>query len=323
MNRALTWVQLDHYDQALLDADRAISLAATPMQRKKFSIRKLNILVASKYPALYEQVDALAQEIRTQYKLTTADKSGLEILINYMDNRRLLKSLNTLNLEQGNNDKILKSVRIPLMMQKDRSFLQQWLECQESTFQYKTDRVEVRKSKCRVVKVSSKGIERMELVSVEKALICFLSRSQAMFFCSHCMRPLLSSVPCRGCDQLRFYCNDSCEAKAYGEYHQFECGPSNAKICQNLSLAGKFTLRFVCKVGGVRSFLALFQESVSKCSLDRQFEWDSQWLQASNDEHFWCATFCSWLMQVNMDMAFVSKDTLRTMVGNAHLIHSM
>lgn len=46
--------------------------------------------------------------------------------------------------------------------------------------------------------------------------------TNADFYCHHCLRQLLASVPCQGCSYAK-YCSQDCADRAWQQYHRTEC----------------------------------------------------------------------------------------------------
>ncbi|XP_067328256.1 SET and MYND domain-containing protein 4 [Anolis sagrei] len=61
-----------------------------------------------------------------------------------------------------------------------------------------------------------------EVLLKEEAFVSVLHPGNNNVHCHHCLRPLVASVPCRGCSYAK-YCGSACTRAAWQSYHQREC----------------------------------------------------------------------------------------------------
>ena len=323
-NRSLTFNAMQHIDNAIKDSDRAIKYSNNQAQRKKFYLRKINILCQTRSPYFLKQATSELEQLLSNFELSETEKKVTATFSELVKNKTDLRRLNTINIDSISESKLVKSLRLPLQVQKDQTLLLNWIEHKSPFVVLKHEKLSVEKSKRSVVKVcAKKQIDKLELLSMEKALVLMANNQHSCDYCAYCLNSLslVASVPCRGCNQLLFYCDEQCETNAWNEYHLYECAPSIVSWCQ-LSFIEKFLLRIVQKVSGLNQFVTLLQNALTECQCEQQFVFDDDWFE-NHDNGFWFQIFCNWIMQSKAQTKFVKKINLQILIQHAVKIYDL
>lgn len=77
--------------------------------------------------------------------------------------------------------------------------------------------------------------------------------------CHHCLRPLLASVPCRGCSYSR-YCSPACAQLAWSSYHWAECALGGLLLALGVFCHVAFRTVLVAGFAQVKALVAQSQE---------------------------------------------------------------
>lgn len=77
--------------------------------------------------------------------------------------------------------------------------------------------------------------------------------------CHHCLRPLLASVPCRGCSYSR-YCSPACAQLAWSSYHWAECGLGGLLLALGVFCHVAFRTVLVAGFAQVKALVTQSQE---------------------------------------------------------------
>lgn len=88
--------------------------------------------------------------------------------------------------------------------------------------------------------VANTNIRRGDILFIEKAFIfapVFKENKEFFSFkCYHCLRDIISSVPCTCCT-LCVYCNEYCRDQSWDACHRWECNGMQANIWYDLGIA--------------------------------------------------------------------------------------
>lgn len=196
-NRSVLLLHINKYDLCLVDVDRALNIATSPLFKAKLLIRKISCL-----NFLEEKVDnSIILEAQQSIKNVQVAKFKEQLT-------ELLKQ--ALAVKPDTSFRPHSTAPLPKISQSKE------MPCASDAVEIKYDETFGRHL------TVNRLIPPGEILMIEDAYAAFPSLKERYLICANCIELTLNGIPCDFCTSVIF-CSDSCKDIAWKKYHKIEC----------------------------------------------------------------------------------------------------
>lgn len=236
-NRSALLFHLEKYEDCIKDCDRAIEITSCDFLKCKLMCRKAECLAVLYKNSAQSVCDEALKKLSELDILDDLKSKFVDKLYN------ILNTLKISNLVEQKNKPEDFSEYTNLDYQKE-------VPCAS-----KSVRINYSKQWGRHI-TATKDINPGDIVAIENNFCTLLLQPGMYLFCSNCLQPAWSSIPCRYCI-YDIYCSEQCMSEAWNKFHEFECPvyPYIWDINQEITtghLAIRLVLIMIHNAGGIK-----------------------------------------------------------------------
>ncbi|XP_058791965.1 SET and MYND domain-containing protein 4-like [Phymastichus coffea] len=236
-NRSALLYHLEKYEDCIKDCERAIEITTCDFLKCKLLCRKAECLAFLNK----NSAKSVCDEALKKLCILSIKEDLKRKFVNKLHN--ILNTLKDLNSFEQTNKPQNMSELTDLKYQK------------EAPCASKSIKITYNKQWGRHI-TATKDIKPGDIVAIEDNFCTLLLKPGMYLFCSNCVQPTWSSIPCRYCI-YDVYCSEKCLSEAWIKYHKYECPvyPYIWDIEQNITnghSAIRLLLIMIHKAGGIK-----------------------------------------------------------------------